>query len=81
VPPKSTIVIDATGTRYIDFDVLELIKEFKNIKAPEKHIKCALIGFKEKYNIDNTHNVVSEQPDFGRHSKEVSTQQEIFVTN
>jgi carbonic anhydrase len=81
VPPKSTIVIDATGTRYIDFDVLELIKEFKNIKAPEKHIKCALIGFKEKYNIDNTHNVVSEQPDFGRHSKEVSTQKEISVTN
>jgi carbonic anhydrase len=81
VPPKSTIVIDATGTRYIDFDVLELIKEFKNIKAPEKHIKCALIGFKEKYNIDNTHNVVSEQPDFGRHSKEVSTQKEISVAN
>jgi carbonic anhydrase len=60
LPENSTVVIDATKTTYIDFDVLELIKEFKNIKAPEKNIECVLTGFQEKYKIDNTHNVTSE---------------------
>ncbi len=46
------VTIDATDTDYIDFDVLELIKEFKNIKAPLKNITCTLIGFKEVYKIN-----------------------------
>ena len=60
IPAKSTVVIDATKTHYIHFDVLELIREFKHIKAPERHINCVLTGFKEKYKIENTHNVFSE---------------------
>lgn len=64
LPENSTVVIDATKTHYIHFDVLELIKEFKNIKAPEKNIDCILTGFKEKYRIDNTHNVTSESQTF-----------------
>jgi carbonic anhydrase len=60
LPANSTVIIDATKTQYIHFDVLELIREFKKIKAPEKNIKCTLTGFKEKYKIDNTHHVVSE---------------------
>lgn len=54
-------MIDVTKTQYIDFDVLELIKEFKNIKAPEKNIACTLVGFKEEYKISNTENVQSEK--------------------
>lgn len=49
-----------TKSQYIDFDVLELIKEFKKIKVNQKNITCYLIGFKEVYGIDNTHNVLSE---------------------
>lgn len=60
LPQGSTVVIDAANTHYVDFDVLELIKEFKEIQAPEKNITCILTGFKEKYQIDNTHNVHSE---------------------
>ncbi len=60
LPENSTVLIDATGTHYIDFDVLELIKEFKDVKAPLKNIKCILVGFKPKYNITNTYNVQSE---------------------
>jgi MFS superfamily sulfate permease-like transporter len=60
LPANATVVIDAASTHYIDFDVLELIKEFKEIQAPERNIKCILTGFKEKYKIDNEHNVVSE---------------------
>ena len=62
LPHNSTVIIDADNSHYIDFDVLELIKEFKNIQAPEKNIKCILTGFKEKYKIDNTRNVLSEKP-------------------
>jgi MFS superfamily sulfate permease-like transporter len=53
IPENSTIVIDAKRTEYIDFDVLELIKEFRDIKAPLKNITCQLVGFQEKYQIEN----------------------------
>lgn len=60
LPQDSTVLIDARDTQYIDFDVLELIREFKEVKAPERGIRCALVGFKEEYKITNTHNVQSE---------------------
>ena len=51
LPEKCHVVIDATNTTYIDFDVIELIKEFREIKAPLKHIKCELLNFKKEYKI------------------------------
>lgn len=54
IPEKSTVIIDASATQYIDFDVIELIKEFRDIKAPHKHIICQTINFKDSYNIDQT---------------------------
>lgn len=59
MPANAAVIIDASGTHYIDFDVLELIKEFRDIKAPLKNISLELKGFKEKYKIDNNHNVSS----------------------
>ena len=59
MPENSIVVIDASHTNYIDFDVLELIKEFRDIKAPLKNITCKLEGFQEKYQIDNQLNVQS----------------------
>lgn len=59
LPANSTVVIDASNTKYIDFDVLELIKEFRNIKAPLKKINLSLIGFKEVYKIENQSHVLS----------------------
>lgn len=59
MPANSTVVIDASNTDYIDFDVLELIKEFRDIKAPLKNIDCKLVGFKEQYQIDDQNNVQS----------------------
>jgi MFS superfamily sulfate permease-like transporter len=53
IPANSTAIIDASHTDYIDFDVLELIKEFRDIKAPHKKINCELVGFQEKYQIEN----------------------------
>jgi MFS superfamily sulfate permease-like transporter len=59
IPEDATIVIDASHTDYIDFDVLELIKEFRDIKAPLKKINCKLEGFQEKYQIENQLHVQS----------------------
>lgn len=54
LPENSKVVIDASSTEYIDFDVLELIKEFRDIKAPIKHINASLVGFHEKYEINQS---------------------------
>jgi len=53
MPENSKVVIDASNTKYIDYDVLELIKEFRDIKAPLKKIEVRLEGFREKYRIEN----------------------------
>ncbi|RYD80451.1 MAG: SulP family inorganic anion transporter [Sphingobacteriales bacterium] len=59
LPENSTVIIDASRSDYIDFDVLELMKEFKYIKAPLKNIDCQLVNFKEVYKINNADNVQS----------------------
>lgn len=59
LPANATVEIDASNTSYIDFDVLELIKEFRDIKAPIKNITSKLTGFKEKYQVENELNVQS----------------------
>lgn len=59
IPENSTIIINASNTKYIDFDVLEIIKEFRDIKAPLKQITCKLEGFEEVYKIQNHSNVQS----------------------
>jgi len=51
LPENSIIILDASNTEYIDFDVLEVIKEFQRTKAPDKHIKMSLVGFKNTYKI------------------------------
>lgn len=60
LPENSTIEIDAAKTVYIDQDVLDIIREFSQIKAPQKNIKVVLRGFKEAYKINNTEHVFLE---------------------
>lgn len=59
MPENSTVVIDASNTKYIDYDVLELIKEFRDIKVPLKKIQLTLTGFKDAYKIENYSHVQS----------------------
>ncbi len=56
LPQKSYVIIDATQSKYIDHDVLELIREFQVEKADERQIKLELVGFKSTYKIENTLN-------------------------
>ncbi len=53
IPENSHVVINAQRTVYIDFDILELIKEFKVERAPYKNIKLDLINFKDSYDIES----------------------------
>jgi carbonic anhydrase len=53
VPRNSKIIIDASDTRYIDGDIVEIIRNFKNIMAPEKKIGVSMIGFKNKYGLND----------------------------
>ena len=59
MPENSSVIIDASNTKYIDYDVLELIKEFRDIKVPLKKIRLQLVGFKDAYKIENYSHVQS----------------------
>jgi carbonic anhydrase len=51
IPKDSKVIIDARYAQYIDKEILELLKEFKDKLAPGKHISLNLIGFKDRYEI------------------------------
>ncbi|KTD16653.1 bifunctional SulP family inorganic anion transporter/carbonic anhydrase [Legionella jordanis] len=53
IPKHSQLIIDARHSTYIDKEIIELLKEFKDEQAPLKQIALNLIGFKESYDIHN----------------------------
>ena len=54
IPENSKVIIDASETVYIAHDILDLIHEFKTIRAIDKNIKVKLKGFKKAYNLENS---------------------------
>lgn len=52
IPRESQLIIDARYTQYIDKEIIELLKEFKE-EAQNKKIALNMIGFKEHYEIHN----------------------------
>jgi len=54
LPHGSSVVINASNTFYIAHDILDLIREFRDIHAIQKDIKLELVGFKQAYNIENS---------------------------
>src|SRR5690606_4686681 len=51
LPPGRKVIIDASKTEYIDFDVLDIIRDFFQSKEPTENIKLSLVVFKNIYNI------------------------------
>jgi MFS superfamily sulfate permease-like transporter len=47
VPSNTTLIIDGTSSRNIDYDVLEIIQDFKNFTASQKNIQVQTLGIKE----------------------------------
>jgi MFS superfamily sulfate permease-like transporter len=60
LPSNSNVVIDAGNTVYIDFDIIQLIKDFALFGAAERKIKLQLINFKEEYKMEDTGHVHSK---------------------
>lgn len=53
IPHDSKVIIDASKTTFIDYDVLEILREFRDNKAPAKNIKASFVGFDERFEIEN----------------------------
>ena len=54
------VIIDAANTVYIDYDVLQLIRDFVNYSSIERNIKVRLKNFKKEYNMEDAVHVHSE---------------------
>ena len=61
LPKNSKLVIDAANTVYIDYDVLELLRDFMNFGSKDKNITVTLKNFKPAYKMEDAMHVHSEQ--------------------
>jgi MFS superfamily sulfate permease-like transporter len=48
-PRGGHVVLDARNTEYIDPDVLALIREFRDVRAPARGVELSLLGFHDEY--------------------------------
>ena len=53
IPENSKVIINAEDTVYIAHDILDLIREFKTVRAKDENIKVKLKGFKNTYQLEN----------------------------
>lgn len=60
IPSKSKVILDASKTIHMDYDVLEEVKEFIDTVAPLKEIDLTLVGFKSKFGITNSLTIYDE---------------------
>lgn len=61
LPENSNLIINAANTVYIDYDVLELIRDFLNFGSKDKNITVTLLNFKKAYNMEDAVHVHSEE--------------------
>lgn len=54
LPNDSKVIINASDTVYIAHDILDSIREFRDVRAKLKNIDLVLIGFKDEYQLSNT---------------------------
>jgi carbonic anhydrase/SulP family sulfate permease len=53
VPPGGHVLLDAVDTDYIDPDILDLIRDFREKTAPARGIEVSVVGFREQYQIED----------------------------
>lgn len=53
VPHGGHVLLDARQTVYIDPDVLSRIQDFKERTGPARSVKVSLMGFREKYQLED----------------------------
>ncbi|MGZ8545582.1 MAG: SulP family inorganic anion transporter, partial [Flavisolibacter sp.] len=60
LPENSKVVINAAGTVYIDYDVLQMIRDFVSHGSRDKNIQVRLKNFKKAYRMEDASHVHSE---------------------
>ncbi|HZZ82446.1 MAG TPA: SulP family inorganic anion transporter [Gemmataceae bacterium] len=53
VPRGGHVLLDASNTEYIDPDVLDLIRDFREEIAPAHGVQVSVRGFREKYRVED----------------------------
>lgn len=74
LPANSKVVIDAANTVYIDYDVLQLIRDFLNFGSKDKNITVKLKNFKKAYKMEDAVHVHSQQDHVEEEEKELIPQ-------
>lgn len=54
LPGDSYAILDASDTVYMHYDIVETIREFLSMQAPERRIRVDTVGFKPAHHIENT---------------------------
>lgn len=62
LPSGANVVIDARTTDYIDPDIHALILKFRDEDAPARGIVVSLLGFKNRYDIEDTVQFIDVSP-------------------
>lgn len=74
LPENSKVIIDAGNTVYIDYDVLQLIRDFVNQGAKDKNIQVRLRNFKRAYKMEDAQHVHSEHEPWPLYDKNQALQ-------
>jgi carbonic anhydrase len=53
VPAGGHVLLDAVDTDYIDPDILDLIRDFREKTAPARGVEVSVLGFREQYQIED----------------------------
>ena len=53
VPRGGDLLLDAQNTDYVDPDVLDLIRDFKEQSGPARGVEVSLLGFQSRYELDD----------------------------
>ncbi len=54
IPPDGQVLLDARNTVYIDPDVIDFIKAYRDQIAPARGVSVSLLGFQDRHPIDDT---------------------------
>lgn len=81
LPKNSRVIIDAANTVYIDYDVLELIRDFLNFGSKDKNIQVTLKNFKKAYKMEDAVHVHSEKDPLFEQEKVFEKEQAMETQN
>lgn len=59
IPSNSNVIIDADSTNYIDTDILEVIKDFQEVQAPDRGIAVSTTGLEARYELSSQSNFIT----------------------